>query len=143
MVRTRNTLDLSKSNIHLVSNQPDEEQLNQLSISYQNHNMADLNDTSASCQVIKSDPSTIKIDSSPSSFPNTLGTKMTVQPELENQILTTTTTVSQVQPKVPSTNNNEHKDLARIPYYNGKTNIYAWLTAIKSVFVDLNYNAST
>ncbi|CAF1022616.1 unnamed protein product [Rotaria magnacalcarata] len=53
---------------------------------------------------------------------------MTVLPEIINQASLNSTS-----------NVNEDKELARISYYNRTTNIHSWLTAIKSIFIDLKY----
>ncbi|CAF3099005.1 unnamed protein product [Rotaria sp. Silwood2] len=144
MVQTRNNLDLSKLSIHqVISNQTAEEKVTSSSMSNQNNNMDNLYNTSTSCQSIKADFSTLKTSSSSFTPTDAIEMKMIALSELDNQMLKTIPTSSQTQPINHSINSNEDKELARIPYYNGNTNIYAWLTAIKSAFIDLNYDEST
>ena len=71
------------------------------------------------------------VDSSSPSHADTSETKTTALPQSDKQTLN------------HITDSNEDKELARIPFYNGETNIYAWLIAIKSVFIDLKYDEST
>ncbi|CAF0918157.1 unnamed protein product [Rotaria sordida] len=79
--------------------------------------------------------STIKNDSASSIQTDITETKIAASQQVNDQ--------SQSQSPSHPTNINEDRELARIPYYNGKTNIYSWLIAIKSVFIDLEYDETT
>ncbi|CAF1366701.1 unnamed protein product [Didymodactylos carnosus] len=137
MVVTRTGLDLSKLSIYqVISNEGQEQQL------------------------VKPDALNPDVGSTPLTF--TITTTTTTPVSSHQPIMTSTSTFSaeiksllddetlktsvipfHAQPQTHSTNNNDAKELARIPYYNGTTNIYAWLTAIKSVFIDLQYDETT
>ncbi|CAF2803609.1 unnamed protein product [Rotaria sp. Silwood2] len=143
MVRTRTRLNLSKLSIHqVISDQREEEQVTQSSMSNHNNKMDDLYNTNASCQSIKADSSITDISCLSFISINATEIKMAVLPELDNQTLKTIMTLLPIQSTNHSINNKEDKVLVRIPYYNRKTNIYVWLTAIKSVFMNLEYYES-
>ncbi|CAF1285024.1 unnamed protein product [Rotaria magnacalcarata] len=130
MVHTRTGLYLSKrSNSQSTSDQKEEEHEIQSSMSNINTNKADLYITNTTCSPPKPESSTTKITSSSFISTDTTEATMTVLPEIINQASVNNTS-----------NINEDKELARISYYNGTTNIYSWLTAIKSVFIDLKYD---
>jgi len=143
MVLTRTNLDLSKISIYQVISDREEEPIAQSSTSNQNINMTDPHSTNLSSQSIKSNSSIIKIDSSPSTHGEITDTKTGTLSQLENQTITTSNTVPQFQSTNHFKGNHEDKELNRIPYYNGKTNIFAWLIAVKSIFVDLKYDEDT
>ncbi|CAF3580804.1 unnamed protein product [Rotaria sp. Silwood1] len=144
MVLTRSGLDLSKRSYHqVIPDQREEEKLSHSSMSNQKINTTGLYNANVSCQSTKSDLSSTTI--SPSSLISTDAkeTKITTLPELDSHTSNTMTITPQALSTNHLMNNNEDRELARIPYYNGKTNIYAWLTAIKSVFIDLKYDESS
>ncbi|CAF3800904.1 unnamed protein product, partial [Rotaria sordida] len=144
MVQTRASLDLSKLSIHqVISNQTEEDKVTPSSMSTQNNNMDNSYNTNISCQSIETDSSMMKINLPLFTSTDATETKMIASAEPDNQMLISIPTSSQAQLTNHSIHNNEDKELARIPYYNGKTNIYAWLTAIKSVFIDLKYDESS
>jgi hypothetical protein len=142
MVSTRNNLDLSKLSIHQVILDQGEERMAQSNTSNGNNNLDDPYNTNSSGQSIKSDSSIINNNYSPPIHADTKETKVALPLILENQT-TITDTASQLQSSNLLPDNNEDKELSRIPYYNGKSNIYAWLMAIKSVFIDLKYDEDT
>ncbi|CAF3685878.1 unnamed protein product [Rotaria sp. Silwood1] len=144
MVLTRSGLDLSKRSYYqVIPDQKEEEKLAHSSMSNSKINMTDLYNANVSCQSTKSDLSTATIGSSSLISTDAKETKIITLPELDTHTSNTVTVPPQTLSTYHLMNNNEDKELARIPYYNGKTNIYAWLMAIKSVFIDLKYDESS
>ncbi|CAF3637281.1 unnamed protein product [Rotaria sp. Silwood1] len=144
MVVTRSGLDLSKRSYYQVMpDQKEEEKLAHSSMSNSKINITDLYNVNVSCQSTKSDLSTATIGSSSLISTDGKETNIIALPELDRHTSNTMTVPPQTLSTYHLMNNNEDKELARIPYYNGKTNTYAWLTAIKSVFIDLKYDEST
>lgn len=136
MVLTRNTgLDLSKISIQqMISDQEKQERMTQSNASNSNSNLTDPHNTNSS--IIKiSTPLLIDDDGTE--------TKTAVFSKLNNQTLTPATNESQIRSSNHLVDSNEDKELGRIPYFNGKANVYAWLMAVKSVFIDLKYDENT
>lgn len=121
MVRTRSGLDLSERNSYHSKPDQNEKEDTKSSMSNIGNN--------TTCSLLKPESPTTKITSSSFILTDTNEATLTLLPETVNQTL-----INNVL------NINEDKELSRIPYYNGTTNIYSWLTAIKSVFVDLKYD---
>ena len=135
MVLTRTSLDLSKISIQqVISNQEEQERMTQSNTSNPNSNLTDPDNTNSSI---------IKIGSPLSTDADGMETKTAVFSKLNNQTLTPAISESRIQSSNHLIDNNEDKELARIPYFNGKANIYAWLMAVKSVFIDLKYDENT
>lgn len=158
MVLTRTNLDLSKLSIYQVISTQEGQRLDKPSTSSQNNNMAGSNNTnipySTSAEMIETKAPILLQQPTGISVPTStvIGVAAShhspsfsdeIQQQFENQTVKTATTLPQVKTSNHATVNNDCKELARIPHYNGKTNIYAWLTAVKSVFIDLKYDETT
>jgi hypothetical protein len=144
MRTTRTGLDLSKVNIFqqvsiLKKEEEEKKRTIRSSISNNKINMVNSYNTDSLSQSIKPESSSTKIDSA-SLIQTDVEDETTESSQLNKQTLPITNT-SQSQSLNHLTDENE-KELARIPYYNGKTNIYAWLIAVKSVFIDLKFDES-